>query len=66
MYWRNFDEYKIIYTFNWKKDINCNGFCYNYRTNKCCLLVHVMGKKGINCIFQNCKCNKDCLLKGNN
>ena len=49
-----------------KKDINCNSFCYNCRTNKCCLLVHDMGKKGINCICQNCKCNKDCLLKENN
>jgi len=36
-----------------KKVINCNGFCYNYRANKCVLLVHGMGKKGINCICQN-------------
>ena len=48
-----------------KKNINCNGICNKCRKNKCFLLKHEFGKKGINCICQNCKCDKDCLLKEN-
>ena len=49
-----------------KKNINCNGICSICRKNKCFLLMHEMGKNGINCICQNCKCDKDCLLKEKN
>ena len=49
-----------------KKNINCSGICSICRKNKCFLLMHEMGKKGINCICKNCKCDEDCLLKEKN
>ena len=48
------------------KNIDCKNICKYCGKAQCCLLMHEMGRKGINCICQNCKCDKDCLLKKNN
>ena len=41
---------------------NCNRKCKNCEKNKCCLLNHEIGKKGIICLCKECKCDKDCIL----
>ena len=52
----------FIHSYEEEQRNNCNGYCKNCGKNKCCLLMHEIGKKGKNCICKDCKCNKDCLL----
>ena len=55
----------IIHSIKDGDNNNCNLHCSICGKNKCCLFNHEIGKKRLNCLCNNCKCEKECLLNGN-